>query len=217
MAFVQGLATRLQPRVGSTTVTYGDATSIGARLLRSDDGTPITGGSVALWASSSVAGPWALVDTVTTSASPGAEGTCSVRVVPKAGTFYSLRYTPAPGSSYAAALSPILLVNVRPALGAPSGPSSVKAGKRFSVSGTLSPRLASGSAGVQIRVYRQKGKKWKPFSRVVAAIADSGDVGRYSARVKLTEKGVYRFRAEFPAVAGWASGISKSSANTKVR
>ena len=215
--FIQGLPTRLEPALGPATVTYGRGTSIGARLIRLDDGTPITGGSVALWASAGVAGPWALVDTVTTSAASGAEGTCSVRVVPQASTYYSLRYTPAQGSSFAAALTGIQLVKVRPALGTPSRPSVVKARKRFTVSGTLSPRFVPGSVSVQIRVYRQKGRGWKPFARVTAAVADSGGASRYSGRVKLTKRGIYRFRAAFPAVAGWASGVSKSSAKMKVR
>jgi hypothetical protein len=216
VTFVQGLATRLEPHSGPTTVTYGKATTIGARLLKSD-GTPLAGGSVALWASPTVSGPWALVNTVTTSATTGAEGTCSVQVTPKVATFYSLRYTPAEGSAYAAALGTIQLVNVRPALGAPSGPSAVKPGKRFTVAGTLTPRITAGGAGVQIRVYRQKGKKWKPFSRVTAVIADSGSGSRYAARLKLGDKGTYRFRATFPAAAGWASGSSKPGAKTSVR
>jgi len=140
-----------------------------------------------------------------------------VRVVPKTTTFYSLRYTPAQGTSYAAALSTIVLVNVRPALGVPSAPPSVRAGKRFNVSGTLAPRFAGGSAVVQIRVYRQSGKKWRPFSRLTAVVADSADGSKYTSRLRLKDKGIYRFRTEFPAVAGWAGVISKSSAKTKVR
>ena len=70
---------------------------------------------------------------------------------PQASRFYMLRYSPPQGSDLAAAASWVLRVGVRPVVGKPSRPSTVKAGKTFTVSGTLAPHIAKGSASVRIR------------------------------------------------------------------
>ncbi len=215
--FTQGVPTSLEAKQKAFTVTYGRATTLVATLVKSGDGTPITGAQVALWASASTKGPWAQVDSATTSAEPGAEGTCSLRVVPEASMFYMLRYSPPQGSDLAAAPSWVLRIGVRPVVGKPSRPSTVKAGKTFTVSGTLAPHIAKGSASVRIRVYRQKGKTWRPFSRLTAAIADKGGASKYSGRLKIKRRGTYRFRAEFPAASGWAKAASKYSGKMRVR
>ena len=214
--FRQGVPTSLEARQKAFTVTYGRATTLAATLVKSD-GTPITGAEVELWASASTRGPWAQVDSTTTSAQPGAEGTCSLRVVPQASRFYMLRYSPPQGSDLAAAASWALRIGVRPVVGKPSRRSTVKAGKTFTVSGTLAPHIAKGSASVRIRVYRQKGKAWKPFSRLTAAIADKGGASKYSGRLKIKRRGTYRFRAEFPAAGGWAKAASRYSGKMRVR
>ena len=66
-------------------------------------------------------------------------------------------------------------------------------------------------------MYRLKGGGWRSVARVTATNADSGDASKYSARLKLTTRGTYRFRAEFPAAAGWASGTSQYSGKMRVR
>jgi hypothetical protein len=214
--FTYGRTTRFDLDLGSTTVTYGRPTTIAATLLRAD-GTPVGGVNVALWATPSLGGEWQFVGNATTSMEPGSEGTSVAQVTPLQRMFYSFRYTPAQGSDDAAALSTIIVVKVRPLLGTPARPVSVKAGKMFTVSGSLTPHIPKGSATVQVRAYRLRGGHWRPAKRLTATITDRGDASKYSVRFKLTTRGTYRFRAEFPATGGWAATASGYSSKTRVR
>jgi hypothetical protein len=216
-SFVYGLETTLDLEVNASTVTYGRSAVISGTLVKRDGGTPIVGGRVALWASGRVDGPWTLVEAGTTGGDPGAEGTVALRVVPEESTFYSLRYTPAQDTDFAAATSATARVKVRPALGRPARPAAVKARRKFTVSGELAPRFPKGSTIVRVRVYRLKSGRWRPVKRIAATIADRGDASGYSVRLRLTTRGTYRFRAEFAAAGGWASAASKYSGRTRVR
>lgn len=216
-SFVLGLETSLDIDLGALAVTYGRSTRVNGTLIKRSDGTPIVGGSVALWASTEYDGPWNLVETVTTSGEPGAEGALSIKVAPDASTFFSLRYTPAQGTDHAAATSSVVRVKVRPALGKPVRPAAVKAGRRFTVTGKLAPHFAKGSASVKVRAYRRKGGGWRPVKRFAATIVDSGGASKYTVRLRLKIRGIYRFRAEFPAAGGWASSLSQYSGRMRVR
>ena len=56
-------------------------------------------------------------------------------------------------AEWGAAVSNFVLVKVKPLVGKPSCPSSIKAKKKFTVSGTLKPRFTAGAKTVQIKAY----------------------------------------------------------------
>jgi len=95
-------------------------------------------------------------------------------------------------------------------VGTPAGPKTLRVGQAATFSGTLTPHHAAGTYPVLIFKYLQVGKKWKAKGSVKAKAADSGDISKYSAKIKLTVKGKWRLRAKAIAdtehVATWSKG-----------
>jgi hypothetical protein len=219
--FTPGDGTRFDNlTLAGTVVTYGSGTTITATIkaktLPAQD-TPITGGSVTVLSAARLDGGWTSVETVTPSSDPGSEGTCSAQVKPLGTTYYRLLYTPEKGTTYASTVSGIVFVRVRPLLGKLKRPSTVKAGKYFTVSGTIAPRFSKGSKTVQVKAYRLKGAHWRLAKRLAAVNANSGSASKYSVRLKLTKKGTYRFGAVFAATSDWAGATSAYSGKMRVR
>ena len=96
----------------------------------------------------------------------------------------------------------------KPQLGAPQAPALVRAGARFSASGTLAPRHPAGASSVQIRCYRKVGPAWTLARTVAATNADAGDATLYVARVSLAKAGRWKLRAYAPADADHAAVTS---------
>jgi hypothetical protein len=111
----------------------------------------------------------------------------------------------------------VVRVGVRPVLDTPKAPSSVKAGRSFTVYGTLKPQLPAGQKTVAIQVYRYKNHRWVFIRQVSATNADSGDSTRYGVRVKLTSQGRYRFRAYTAPTPTWAGDTTGLSMVLTVR
>jgi hypothetical protein len=166
---------------------------------------------------SSPAGPWVDLVTLTTSSVAGSVGKCSLTVKPTAPTYYRLRFVAGAGSEYGDSLSFFARVGVRPLLGTPKAPRSVKAGRSFTVHGTLSPRLPAGQKTITVKVYRYKNHHWVLSRQVAATNADKGGVTRYGAKMKLTGKGKYRFGAYAAPTAAWAEAITGFSPVLRVR
>ena len=120
-------------------------------------------------------------------------------------------------SVYAASISNMVTIRVRPNLGRPVVRRVVKAGKRFSVYGSLKPRFPAGERTVKVKVYRYKGKRWVVVKRLRAVNRDTSTYTKYVAKTRLTAKGKYRFRAYTPTMDGWASAKSKFSKILVVR
>ena len=87
----------------------------------------------------------------------------------------------------------------KPELSAPRAPARVRAGVRFTVSGTLAPRHPAGASSVEVRCYRRVGSAWSLVRTVAATNADAGDATRYSAQLSLGRAGSWRLRASAPA------------------
>ena len=142
-----------------------------------------------------------------------------------AGLWTGLAVTPVPASSLVGGYgvtvptplpahywSPVPLP--RPELSAPLAPARVRAGARFTVSGTLSPQHPAGTASVAIRCYRRSGSLWVLRRTVAATTADAGDVTGYTARLSLGTPGSWRLRACAPADAGHSAVLSAAAALT---
>jgi gamma-glutamylcyclotransferase (GGCT)/AIG2-like uncharacterized protein YtfP len=106
---------------------------------------------------------------------------------------------------------------VRPLLGVPKVPSSVRSRRSFTVYGTLRPHFSAGERTVKVKVYRYKNRHWVFVKQVSTTNTDSGSNTRYAVKVKLTTRGKYRFRAFTVATAMWAGDITRLSTVLTVR
>ncbi|MCX6374023.1 MAG: hypothetical protein NTX16_13295, partial [Actinobacteria bacterium] len=210
-SFAPGVQTRLQISAAMAVVDYGSSTLLTGVLYDSGDPLHEVGMGdrpVTVQSSSSATGPWVDLDTLTTSSVPGSLGTCTLTVTPVGPTYYRLRFMAGTGSGYGGSLSFVVRVGVRPLLGTPRVPSSVRAGRSFTVYGTLSPQLPAGQKTVAIKVYRYRNGRWTSNSQVWAVNADSGDSTRYGVKLKLARRGKYRFQAYTAATPTWAGDIT---------
>lgn len=96
----------------------------------------------------------------------------------------------------------------KPQLGAPQAPALVRAGARFTVSGTLAPRHPAGASSVEILCSRKVGSAWTLLRTVAATNADAGDATLYAARFSLGKRGRWRLSAYAPADADHAAVTS---------
>ena len=207
VSFAPGVQTRLSNSVGKTIVNYGSSTLLTGVLYDSSDPLHEVGMGdrlVTVQSASSATGSWVDLETLTTSSVAGSVGTCTLTVTPPGPTYYRLRFVAGEGSGYGGSISFVVRVGVRPVLGTPKVPASVRAGRSFTVYGTLDPQLPAGEKTVQINVYRYKNRRWVFIRQVSATNADSGGNTRYGVKVKLTTKGKYRFRAFTAPTVTWA-------------
>jgi hypothetical protein len=133
-------------------------------------------------------------------------------VKPRRPTYYKLVFPE--GSGYGGSFSNVVRVGVRPVLGTPKVPLSVRAGRSFTVYGTLKPQFPAGQKTVKIKVYRYKNRRWVFIRQVSATNADHS---RYNVKVKLTTKGKCRFRAYTRPTAAWAAATTSLSKTLVVK
>jgi hypothetical protein len=219
-SFAVGVQTTFSISVAKSVVDYGGSTVLTGVLYSSADPLhPVGMGAqaVTLQSASSTAGPWADLNTHTTSSIAGSVGTFALTVAPTGPTYYRLRFLAAADSGYGNGLSYFVRVSVRPVLGTPTMPLSARVRKSFTVRGTLSPRFPAGQKIVQIGVYRLQGRRWVLTDTVPAVSVDGGATSRYRANLKLAAKGKYRFRAYTVATVIWASDTTALSRILTVR
>jgi hypothetical protein len=207
VSFAVGIQTRFSISVADTIVNYGSSTLLTGVLYDSADPLHEVGMGdrlVTVQSASSATGPWVDLETLTTSSGTGSVGMYTLTVTPPGPTYYRLRFVAGEGSGYGGSLSFVVRVGVRPVLGTPKVPASARAGRSFTVYGTLDPQLPAGDETVQINVYRYKNRHWVFARQVAATNADSGGSTRYGVKVKLTTKGKYRFRAFTAPTVTWA-------------
>jgi hypothetical protein len=97
-------------------------------------------------------------------------------------------------------------VAVRPYLGVPSAPATVKKNVAFTSRGALKPQHTIGATAGYIQCYRKESGKWR-LRKTVTAQGYSDY--RYTASVKLPYSGSWRMRFYHPADsmnAKWYSG-----------
>ena len=159
---------------GKTVVTYGGSTLLGGRLYDETTGTGLGGRSVRLeqlYVRSTGRGA-SRGGTFVTSSDPASLGRFFTTVSPKARTFYRLRYIAVSPIDYGSATGGNGKLDVRPALGRPAVPSSVRARRYFTVSGSLKPHFTAGQKTVKIKVYRYKNGRWVLVKTLAATNVD---------------------------------------------
>jgi len=219
-SFALGVQTRLSIGVGKTIVDYGSSILLTGVLYDSGDPLHEVGMGdrlVTVQSASSTMGPWADLKTLTTSSVAGFVGKCTLTVTPTGPTYYRLRFAAGANSGYGGSLSFVVRVGVRPVLGKPKVPLSVRAGRSFTVSGTLRPRFPAGKHTVAIKIYRYKNRHWLFTRQVSATNADSGGNTSYRVKVKLSTRGEYRFRAYTAPTVTWAADTTPLSTVLSVR
>ncbi len=173
--------------------------------------------SVVIQSAPSITGPWTDLETPTTSDEADTLGAYGALVTPERSTYYCARFVGGPGSLYIDALSEFVKVSVRPLLGVPRAPSSVKRGRSFTVYGSLKPQFPAGQKTVKVKIHRFKDGRWVYLRQVSATNADNGASTRYAAKVRLKVRGKYRFTAYTVRTTSWAADSTKPSAILRVR
>ena len=139
-----------------------------------------------------------------------------LEITPTAPISYRLRYAKESQSQYGPAASDVTSVRVRPLLGRPVVPASARAGRWFTVYGSLKPHFPAGEKTVRVKVYRYKNRHWVYVKTLSATNVDQGAFTRYRLRTRFTARGTYRFRAVTTAP-GWAVATSSDSKRLVVR
>jgi hypothetical protein len=202
--------THLDAHANNTLLTYGGGTIISAVLMDTTDVVALGGQWVRVEQATSAAGPWELLYLVTTDSGAYYTGTYSAAVLPAQNTWY--RFVFEATSAYATSTSNTLAIQVKPLLGKPGCPSSIKHGKTFTVRGTLKPAFAAGAKTVKVKAYKLNShKRWVFYQTFTAKNFDFKGYTQYRATVKLTKTGRYRFRAQTAKTAHWAAAKSSYS------
>lgn len=109
----------------------------------------------------------------------------------------------------------------KPVLSAPRAQKRAKAGDRFTVSGTLSPRHAAGAHSVELRLYRANGARWVLRRTVLTTNRDTGgpgaDLTRWARTLALGKAGRWKLVAYALPDADHAGVTSKAAHVTVVR
>ena len=162
-------------------------------------------------------GPWEPLYMVTTGTGSYDTGTYSGPVVPLQNTWYHFVFEGT--SAYAACNSDLLPieVKVKPLLGRPSCPAKVRHGFKFSVRGTLNPMFTAKTQTVKIKAYKMKQHKWVVFKTYLATNGKYMGYTPYSIRIKLGQKGKYRFNARTIWSAEWTAAKTGYSRTLTVK
>ena len=188
-----------------TLAKYGAPFAMQGRL--ESGGGPLGGRRVALQTASAATGPFA--DTAI-GADTAADGSFTLRDVPRSKTFYRVRFAGQAGV-FLDATSAVRAATPRAYVRTPIAPRTMRAGRASAVYGYLKPRHVSGSYPVRIYRYRHVGGKWKSYGYVKAKASAYSSYTKYSAKVKLPSRGRWRLRAYHPADSGhaasWSSGF----------
>ena len=167
--------------------------------------------------STSPSGPWTTTadSPITNSAAPYASGeyTYSWTATHK----YYWRMVFEGTAEWGPRTSGVVYVKVVPVIGRPSRPSSIKHGKKFTVSGSLKPHYRSGSKNVKVRAQRYSSGKWRTYRTYTATTRDSGSYSKYSVRLSISRTGKYRFYATTAKTTTLAAGKSAYSRSMRVK
>ena len=221
--FAPGVQPTLWIGVTKTVVTHGSSAFLQGELSAENElGTPVGlgGRTVVVEHTSTPNNPssWRTLATYTTSTETATLGQLvpSLKITPTAPTSYRLRYAKESQSQYGPAASDVKSVRVRPLLGRPVVPTSVRAGRWFILYGSLKPDFTAGEKTVKVKAYRYKNRRWVYVKTLTATNVDNGAFTKYRLRTRFTIRGTYRFRATTTA-AGWAAATSSDSKRLVVR
>jgi hypothetical protein len=205
---VTPVPTSLTASPSQTTLNYGAGLTISATLTETDGGLPIGGAAVRVESATSAGGPWSLVQTVS---NDGTTGDYSLAVSPARTMFY--RFVFAGTDAYAAVTSDVLTVEVKPVLGTPTSPSSIKKNKSFTVKVAVKPGAPDGPA-VKIQAYRKHDGKWSKYK---SAYSTTRSGTTCSAKIKISATGQFKFKATVATSAKFVGVTSSYSKVMKVK
>ena len=103
------------------------------------------------------------------------------------------------------------VAKTKPVLGTPTNPKSVKKSRAFTVSGSVKP--GSPAPSVKLKAYRLKAGKWVVYKYYSAKVTGT----KYSARVKITQTGKFRFQANSASSATYLASSSRTGKTLTVR
>jgi hypothetical protein len=204
-AMAAPFATSLTASPTKTMVNFGDSPTISAILMDTVNTVAVGGEVVRVEKATSSTGPWSLLDFVTSDSGPYATGEYSLEVLPVRTTYY--RFVFEGTTTYAAITSNVVTVKVKPVLGTPTCPSSVKKNKSFTVKGSVQPGAPNGP-GVKIRIYHRHNGA---FSKYKTAYSTTRSGTRYSVSIKIKDTGRYKFIAITATSAKFVAATSAAS------
>lgn len=203
--------TELTANAQQSTITWGSHTVLTGTLMDTASLTALGGLWVEVhWSTTGSPSAWCHLSTVTTETEAQyATGQYTQVVQPRRLTYY--RFVFLGTAAYAPAVSNTLAIKVRPYLGTPSTARVVKAGRRFSIRGSLKPRFTQGTKTVMLQVYKRIGRRWVVVKRLMATNYNAGSYSKYLAATRLTSRGKYCFRAFTRTTDEWAAATSDYS------
>ena len=156
-------STTLTVTAQSTSVNWGAKAVLNGVLQTTEaPARPVDGQQVLVqYATSPTAILWTTAATVTNTAAPYTSGAYTYSWTASRNYYWRMKFEGT--AEWSRADGAVVYVKVKPVIGKPSCPSSVKHGKKFTVSGTLKPRYPSGSKNVTVKAERYSGGKWKAY------------------------------------------------------
>jgi hypothetical protein len=192
----------------SKIITYGQGVTLNGTLM--SNGAAVAGLWVDVAQATTSNGSYAVMWRVTAPDGPYATGTYSIAVMPLQTTYYRFQW--AGDSTYGPSNSDAIPVQVKPSLGKPTCPSSVKSGHKFTVSGSVKPGAPTGPT-VHIKAYRYNGHDYYSYKTYDTTISGT----TYKASIKISKTGKYKFKATTGSSARFAANESSFSSVTTVK
>lgn len=187
----------------SKIITYGQGVTLNGTLT--SGGAAVSGLWVDFAQRTTESGSLEVIYKVTAPEGPYATGTYSIAVMPPQTMYYQFQWTG--DATYDAGNSDLIPVRVKPSLGKPSCPSRVKKSRKFTVKGTVKPGQGV-SPAVKIKAHRRNGNgAWVGYKTYGSKVSGT----RYSASIKITRTGKFRFTAMTGATAEFAANESANS------
>ena len=143
--------------------------------------------------SASSNGPWITAGTVTNTAEPYTSGAYTYDWTAERNYYWRMVFE---GTAEWAAPRNVVLVKVRPRArqaGLPGVDQGRQEVHRVRFAEAQGPQ--AGSRTVKVKAQRYASGKWRSYKSYTATNADSGSYSKYSVRIKITQKGKYRFYA----------------------
>jgi hypothetical protein len=184
----------------SKIITYGQGVTLNGTLM--SNGAAVGGLWVDFAQATTQSGSYEVLYKVSAPSGPYATGTYSIAVMPLQTMYYQFRWLG--DDTYGASNSDVIPVQVKPSLGKPSCPSSIKSGKKFTVKGTVKPGEGI-SPAVKVKAYRKNSSgaytAYKTYSSKVSGT-------QYKATIKISKTGKYKFKALTGGNAQFAANTS---------
>jgi hypothetical protein len=208
-ALAAAATTSWQVSPQSKIITYGNGVTLNGTLM--SGGAAVSGLWVDLAQATTQSGSYEVMYKVTAPTGPYATGTYSIAVMPLQTMYYRFQW--AGDATYAASNSDVIPVQVKPSLGKPTVPSSIKSGKKFTVKGTVKPGEGAGPA-VRIKAYRKDTSGAYVHHKTYNATVSGTE---YKASIKISKTGKYKFKATTAASASFAANESGLSSVLTVK